>query len=173
MHTLNWIELFMRELLLLRHAKSSWTDPTLADHQRPLNPRGRNAAPRIGSLVRKLELLPDLILSSDSVRTRETVELFNSTAECHADVRFLPELYHASHQELLECAQTCEEAHRVMLVAHNPGMEDLYESLSGEFQAFPTAAFAAFRIDIENWSQSIGCEKVTPLGLWRPKELPD
>ena len=163
----------MRELLLLRHAKSSWKDSSLSDHQRPLNARGRAAAPRMGTLVRQLELLPELILSSDSARTRETVELFVESAQCDAEIQFLPELYHASSQDLLECAQSAGGVHRLMLVAHNPGMEDLYERISGEHEPFPTAALAAFRFNINDWSHQPSRGQAALIGLWRPKELPD
>ena len=60
-----------------------------------------------------------------------------------------------------------------MLVAHNPGMEDLYQTISGEYEPFPTAAFAAFRFNINDWSHQPSRGKVALIGLWRPKELPD
>ena len=163
----------MRELLLLRHAKSSWDDQSLADHQRPLNKRGRRDAPRMGAMIHQQKLLPELVLCSDSMRTRETVQLLIDAANCEAEIRFMPELYHASAKELLECSIMGGASSRLMLVAHNPGMEDLYEMLSGEHEPFPTAALAAFRLDIQDWSEvspGVDCELI---GLWRPKELLD
>ena len=162
----------MKELLLLRHAKSSWNDSQLHDHQRPLNARGRGDAPRMGSLLKRLELLPEAILSSDSARTRETVDLLLDGADCTIPTTYLPELYHAAPGELLACAREAAEEKRIMLVAHNPGMEDLQERLSGEYEPFPTAALAAFRLRLEDWSSLTADVEAERLGLWRPKELP-
>ena len=162
----------MLELLLLRHAKSSWNSPANSDHERPLNPRGRAAAPRMGELCRELDLVPDLVLSSDSARTRETFDLFAQSAGFAGEVRFLPELYHASASVLLESLADAGPARRPLLLAHNPGMEDLFERLSGEYERFPTAALAAFQLAIDDWHTPIRRDVCQPAGLWRPKELP-
>ena len=132
----------MFQLLLLRHAKSSWDSSANSDHERPLNPRGRRAAPRMGRLCRELDLLPDLMLSSDSARTMETVKLFTTACETEIETRFLPELYHASPSRLLDAASSAGRSRRLMLVAHNPGLEELVERLSGESHRFPTGSLA-------------------------------
>ena len=162
----------MKELLLLRHAKSSWDDPRLADHQRPLNARGRRDAPRMGALMNELQLLPEAILSSDSARTHETVERFLGAAGGEIPATFLPELYHASAGALLAAARNAPGVDRVMLVAHNPGMEDLQEILSGSYEPFPTAAIAAFRLELDDFADISADVAAERIGLWRPKELP-
>ena len=163
----------MPELLLLRHAKSSWSTPANSDHERPLNDRGRTAAPRMGELCRTLDLVPDLILCSNSVRTMETHDLFAAAAEFSGEVRFLPELYHATASELLEALGEAGPASRVLLLAHNPGMEDLFERLSGEYEPFPTAALAAFKLAINDWNSPVTRERSQLIGLWKPRELPN
>ena len=163
----------MLQLLLLRHAKSSWDSPADSDHERPLNPRGRKAAPRMGRLCRELGMLPDLMLSSDSARTMETVKLFTAACETEIETRFLPELYHASPSRLLDVASSAGQARSLMLVAHNPGLEELVERLSGEHQRFPTGSLAAFDLDIQKWNTTPAPTNSRLKGLWRPKELTD
>lgn len=152
----------MHELLLLRHAKSSWSEPTKTDHERPLNARGRAAAPLMGRLLRDLDLLPDLILSSDSTRTRETVHLLTEAAGIECDPIFLSSLYHTTPATILACVDEHPDANRILVVAHNPGLQELVSAFAGVITGFPTAALAHFEFDGDN---------VTLRGLWRPKEL--
>jgi len=111
-----------KHLLLLRHAKSSWDDPALADHDRPLAPRGRRAARAIGSFLSDHEIPISLVLCSSARRARDTVEL----AEPAGELQIEEALYGASAGELLERLRRLpEEADVVMLVGHNPSIEQL------------------------------------------------
>ncbi len=163
----------MKTLLLLRHAKSSWSDPALRDFYRPLNKRGLKAAPLIGRFMRKRKLRPDLILSSPANRARQTTELVVEAAGLETEPRFNESLYEASAVQLLEIvSQVGDDAGEVMLVGHNPGLEDLLVSLTGEARRMPTAALARISLDIERWSE------VRETGgqlewLVKPKELVD
>ncbi|MGZ4665567.1 MAG: SixA phosphatase family protein, partial [Frankiaceae bacterium] len=109
-----------RRLLLLRHAKSDWSDPGLADIDRPLAPRGRRAAAVVGAYLREHALLPDLVVTSPSARTRETIERLDLgplSVEADGDV------YGAGEEELLERLQAVPGGIRtLMLVGHNPGI---------------------------------------------------
>ena len=133
-----------KRLLLLRHAKSSWDDPALADHDRPLAPRGRKAAKRIGEYLRRQETAVSLVLCSTARRARETVDLVAPGGRIEMESG----LYGASAGQLLEhLRRVLEEATTVMLVGHNPAMQDLLVSLVREpgdlaAQKFPTAALA-------------------------------
>ena len=127
----------------------------------------------MGRLCRELDLLPDLMLSSDSARTMETVKLFTAACEAEVETRFLPELYHASPSRLLDAASSAGRSRRLMLVAHNPGLEELVERLSGESHRFPTGSLALFDIDIEQWNTTPSPKNSRLNGLWRPKELDD
>ena len=146
----------MRQLLLLRHAKSSWDDPKLPDHARPLNPRGRRAAESVREVLAGLELRPDLVLVSSARRTLQTVEALEPWDQAPA-VEPLDALYLASAPDLLATLQQgAREAECVLLVGHNPGLHDLALLLSGPGsdpaelarleEAFPTASLAVLQI---------------------------
>ena len=85
----------MKTQLVLRHAKSSWNDPALDDHERPLNKRGRRDAPRMGELVREYGLIPDVVISSDAVRARLTAEAVAEAARYAGEILLDPHLYMA------------------------------------------------------------------------------
>lgn len=161
----------MKTLLVLRHAKSSWDDPALDDHERPLNGRGEEDAPRMAQLAREEGLAPELIVSSDAVRTR-------LTAAAMADAtggRILldPRLYHASATAILAAVRSVVEhdVTTVMVVGHNPGLEELIALLTGELEPLPTAALAQIALPIERWSTLDTATRGTLIGVWRPKEL--
>jgi phosphohistidine phosphatase len=133
-----------KRLLLLRHAKSSWDDPTLADHDRPLAPRGRKAAKLLGAYLRREQIPVSLVLCSSARRARETLEL----VEPPGDVQIEQQLYGASAERLLKrVRQLPETRDAVMLIAHNPGIQDLTVCLTSDDgdvaeQKFPTGALA-------------------------------
>jgi phosphohistidine phosphatase len=118
-------------LYLLRHLKSSWDEPGLADRDRPLAPRGRKAGKKMARHLLDTGAAPDLVLCSPAVRTRETFAAVRS-AIGDPEARFLPELYAASHDELLAALRRVEPGIRsVLLVGHNPGLHDLALALTG------------------------------------------
>jgi phosphohistidine phosphatase len=152
----------MRTLYLLRHAKSSWASPLLDDFERPLNKRGREAAPRIGRLLRKREMIPDLVLCSAARRATETWELAGQAIGRDLPVKVYRGLYLASAGKILDIVRrAADEAESLLVVGHNPGMERCAAQLVGpgsdagalaELEAkYPTAAVAAFTFDAEKW----------------------
>lgn len=144
----------MKTLLLLRHAKSSWKDTNARDFDRPLNQRGLKAAPAIGRLIRKRKLQLDLVLSSPAERARQTTQLVFEAAGLKTELRYDERIYEASAERLFEIvSQIDDEADVVMLVGHNPGLEDLLATLVGEGRSFPTAALAHIALDIEKWNK--------------------
>ena len=162
----------MKELLILRHAKSSWKEPGLTDHDRPLNGRGRRDAPRIGRLVRDTEILPDVILCSTARRARQTVELLVEASSCTAEVHSDRGLYLAGPDGYLELSSALPERwERAMVVGHNPGLEELVTLLTGEDATLPTAALARVGLAIESWSELAGGAGGQLLRLWIPREL--
>ncbi|MDE2719548.1 histidine phosphatase family protein [Candidatus Palauibacter polyketidifaciens] len=163
----------MKTLLILRHAKSSWDHPGLRDHDRPLNPRGRRDAPRLGRFMAEQDLVPDRIVSSTAVRARTTAEL--AAAEFGADVEIETtyDLYGASPDGYIEVAEAMGgTAERLMLVGHNPGITSLVWHLTGEGEYMPTAALAAVELDIDDWTELRSARRSRLIGLWRPKALP-
>ena len=162
----------MKTLLVLRHAKSSWNDPVLDDHARPLNKRGQRDARRMGELVREYGLIPDVVLSSDAVRARLTAEAVAETARYVGEILLDPHLYMASPADILSLLPTVREnAETVMIVGHNPGFEKLVEQLTSERHDLPTAALAQIGLPIDQWRDLKLSIRGTLVGLWRPEEL--
>ncbi len=163
----------MKTLILLRHAKSSWKDSDVADHDRPLNNRGKKTAPQMGRLLSKEGLVPDLILSSTAVRARETAKAVAKASSYKGPTELLESLYLATAGKLLSEARshTPDSVGRLVLVGHNPGMEDLAEILSGKREGFPTAALAVFEVGIDRWEAlELGVE-TRLVKVYRPKEI--
>jgi phosphohistidine phosphatase len=161
----------MKTLYLLRHAKSSWKEPGLEDFDRPLNDRGRAAAPLVGRFIRKRQLTVDLLLSSPAARARQTAALVREAAGLSAEVLYDERIYEADAERLLEVvSQAAESADALMLVGHNPGMEELLGTLTGERREMPTAALACVVLDVEKWGKTrAGAGRLE--WLVRPKEL--
>ena len=165
----------MKTLLILRHAKSSWKNAGLADHDRPLNKRGEQDAPRMGSLLREQGLIPDLIISSSARRARMTAEAVVEESGYNGEVRFSRELYGAGPEAYLEALQILDDKHLcVMIVGHNPDLEELLEILTGDVEVLPTAALAQVELDIDLWHElSFETDELQGklIALWRPREL--
>lgn len=153
----------MKRIYLLRHAKSSWDDLSLRDHDRPLNTRGRKAAPRIGKLLRKRGWLPDLVLCSSAARAAETWELAAAELKAAPPEKHLKTLYLATPSQLLRALQRSPaDCESVLLVGHNPGLETLAIQLAGAgsdrkalarlHEKYPTGGLAVFELDAERWS---------------------
>ena len=153
----------MIRLLLLRHAKSSWDDAELADHDRPLNKRGTNAATAMGGYIKSRKLKPDLVLCSDSVRTRATLALvLRELKGGPPPVIYSNELYLANPRDLLVRLRNIRKKTKtVMLVGHNPGMHALALKLVGggnrkALQAlamkYPTGGLAIIDFDENDWA---------------------
>jgi phosphohistidine phosphatase len=161
----------MKTLLILRHAKSSWAGHT-GDHDRPLNDRGRRDAPRMGELMRTEELLPDLILTSTAVRAHTTARLVADAGGFEGSIESLRSLYHGATEDFLSALRTVPDSvERVLVVAHNPGLEELLDELTGEDEVLPTAALAQVALPVARWSQLRANGTGELLNLWRPREL--
>ena len=162
----------MKTLLILRHAKSSWEHSELTDHDRPLNKRGKRDAPRMGKLLRVQGLVPDLIISSTAKRARSTAKIVARKSGYKEEVELTSAFYLASPREYISVLRMLSDDYgRVMVVGHNPGMEELVEKLTGEPEIMTTAALAHVLLPIDQWSQ-LGEETAGELvHLWHPREL--
>lgn len=141
----------MIELILVRHAKSDWGDPALADRDRPLNVRGTRDAPVMAGRFAESGVGVQRLLSSTAVRARTTAEIFG--AVLGVEVELDPELYLASAATLLAKA-AATSAPSVMLVAHDPGLSDLAARLSdGGIEHLPTCAVARFSWKVASWDE--------------------
>jgi len=139
-----------KELLLLRHAKSSWDDPGLADHDRPLAPRGRRASGLIATYLRERSIAPAQVLCSSSARTRETLERISAEFGDGVEVEIEQGLYAASAGDLLaRLRRVSDDVESLMVIGHAPGLPELARRLAGRGTGlerlqgkFPTAALA-------------------------------
>ena len=162
----------MKTLLLLRHAKSSWKDDNLDDHDRPLNKRGKREAPRMGQLLKDENLLPDLIVCSSARRCRKTAEHVIQNSGYRGETRITSELYEAGAVPLRQILARMPDAQQsVLLIAHNPGMEELLESLIGVYTPLTTAALAQVELPIRHWRDLSDNTRGRLVNLWQPREL--
>ena len=164
----------MKYLLILRHAKSSWDDESLDDHERPLNARGKRDAPRIGRLLREENWLPQLVLCSTAVRARKTWARVSKAAGYDGPVAMQGLLYLASPSVYVDCLRSVRDDVQVaMVVGHNPGLEQLLFQLTGADEPMPTAALAVVELPIESWHDLSDVTRGKLITLYRPKELDD
>lgn len=149
----------MKTLYILRHAKSSWVDNSLADFDRPLNERGLNAAPFIGEVMARKGIQPEVIISSPAKRAMHTAELVKEASGSNSPIQYDERIYEASpHALKLVISQIGEKIDSAMIVGHNPGIEGLIKYLTDRSESMPTAALAAISLDIAGWdSVTAGC----------------
>jgi phosphohistidine phosphatase len=144
----------LRHIVVIRHAKSSWDDPSVADHDRPLSKRGRKALARLRDHIEALELRPDLVMCSSSRRTLETLAGIRPALGRKARVESDSTLYGASAEQLVtELRRLDDQVVTVFLIGHNPGVADLVELLAADpatgeaaIDTFPTAAVAVLSV---------------------------
>ena len=128
-------------LLLMRHAKSSWSDQDMSDHERPLNERGQRAATAMGAALTARGFAPDIIWSSDAKRTRETAMRLIRAIPGAQTINYSPDFYHASAETVLRiCGQSVEPDKPLMLLGHNPGWAELHSYFTGQRHDYPTGA---------------------------------
>ena len=173
----------MRRIHLLRHAKSSWDDAGLADHDRPLSSRGEEAGRKLGAWIVERGVHPQLVLCSTATRARRTLELVLPSLEAVPSgayqpvVAFEAGLYHASADSLLQRVQTLDaDLEDVMLVGHNPGLQDLALRLSAPSSErkriaakLPTGALVTIELADEWYSVGFEGGRIAALAL--PREL--
>ncbi len=171
----------LRELWLLRHAKSAWDVPGLDDHDRDLAPRGLEAAPRMGRRMAELGLVPDLVLCSTARRARRTWDLVAAELPRPAEVRHLESLYLASPAVLLRAVRGQPDSiRRLLLVGHDPGLhrlalllvgaDDPEARASGLVAKFPTGALCRIGLEVEGWA-AVEAGRGRLLAFLKPREL--
>ena len=161
----------MLTLYLLRHAKSSWDYASQQDFDRPLENRGRKAARLIGEFIEEKGIDFDLVLVSTAARTRETIALIRERAKFAGEVRYDERIYEATASRLLQIiAQIDDVRESVLLVGHNPGIEELLALLTGEQHRVTTANLAKINIEATKWSANL-TNNGTLEWIIRPKEL--
>ncbi len=161
----------MRTLVLMRHAKSDWKKPGLADHDRPLNARGRRAAPLMAGKLRDEGISVDVILASSACRVQETLELMRPIWGSEAELLTAQALYLASPALIAEQIHALHDAWMsAMVVGHNPGMAGLVCHLAKRNLEMPTAAVVVFTSNVESWSRSVAADWQLK-AYWKPRNL--
>ncbi len=164
-----------RTLILTRHAKSSWDDPTLDDFDRPLNGRGRKSAVAIGAWLRGKDHVPDEVIVSGARRTVETWGRMAADMPADITMRSEPALYHAGVEAMLGVLRTAREP-AVMLVAHNPGIAEFAARLvrnppdHARFHDYPTGATTVMEFDAQAWTD-VDWGTGEPIAFAVPREL--
>lgn len=143
----------MRELILIRHAKSDWSNPLLDDFERPLNKRGSKNAPFMAKILKKELQKPDLIISSPSFRTKLTLEYFLKEFEYKGEVIFEKSIYEAPFENLLKVIKNIDDKYKtIFLIGHNPGLNDLANFLLGSFEDnIATSGVLKIDFDTNSW----------------------
>jgi len=161
----------MKTLLLLRHAKSSWKQPNQADHERPLNKRGKKEAPKVGKYLKEKDLIPDLILSSTARRAHDTAQAVAEECSFEGQIDLYQDLYlsePACYLDILHCLP--DDAKRVLVVGHNPDVEELLTLLTDVSEHMTTAALAVVDLPISSWQELSEATDGRLQILWVPRE---
>ncbi len=153
----------MKQLYLLRHAKSCWKDMSLCDHDRPLNKRGKKASAKIGSKFAEMSMAPDLVLCSTAVRASETIDRVLKAGNLDWNIQHEPKLYGASSDTILSLVHKHgANVDKLMIVGHNPGLADVAFALSCRgkpslfermYKKVPTGSFITLYFDVNCFSE--------------------
>jgi len=161
----------MKTLLILRHAKSSWKQPDQADQDRPLNKRGKKEAPKVGDYLKENDLIPDLILSSPARRAHDTAQAVAEACGFDGQIDLYQDLYlsdPACYLDVLHCLP--DDARRILVVGHNPDVEELLTLLTDVSEPMTTAALAVVGLPISSWQELSEATDGRLETLWSPRE---
>jgi phosphohistidine phosphatase len=159
-----------KTLLVLRHAKSNWNDNSLTDHERPLNKRGRNQGSKMGKLLKELDLIPDYILSSTAKRAIDTSELIVEFSGFKGKINSDSSLYHQTSEQYIKVLADIPDIYsKVLIVGHNPSIENLIEKLTNRIELMKTCYLARIDINIKSWKDITSeRDKSVLIDIWRP-----
>jgi phosphohistidine phosphatase len=146
----------MKTLYLVRHAKSSWKYPNLDDFERPLNKRGRKNASFMGSILKKLKVAPDLVISSPANRAATTARIIADTIDYPLEkIHYNETIYGSSEYELIQVIQQLDDAvTEAMLVSHNPALTDLANTIADTaISNIPTCGVFSVNLNISSWAK--------------------
>lgn len=152
-----------RRLYMIRHAKSSWNNPSVSDFERVLNDRGERDAPMMGNVMKKLDIIPDVIISSTAKRAAQTAKkIATAIGYDIKNIKWIEKLYHCSPQVFEEVIYELDEnVSTVFIVAHNPGITDFVNQLSQSFRLdnMPTCGIIGAEFALSNWNEFSSVEK--------------
>jgi len=145
----------MKTIILVRHAKSSWKNMMLADHDRPLNPRGKQNAPEMGRRLKSRNILPELLLASTAKRAKSTAKMIAKEIGYMDKVMKSKSLFHAGTSEIIKIIQSLDNRFSVvMLFGHNPGFTSCANALTPSMiENIPTCGVVSIEFDIQTWKE--------------------
>jgi len=162
----------MKKLLLMRHAKSSWKNVGLPDHQRPLNKRGERDALRMGEYLQEQGITLDAILCSTAVRARATADGMLKKYTFEGEVQYFDDLYHADPETIVTVLnQLADDTGSAMVIAHNPGLDEFLEIMCDEYEHMTTSCVASISFPIKRWIDLRPVIKGELLHFWKPREI--
>ncbi len=146
----------MKNLILLRHAKSAWDDPFLQDHSRPRADRGLRDAPQMAQRLKRKKIFPDGVISSDAERAKSTFLITCDFLKCkNSPIIFTHDLYHASAQSILKVIRTADNSWETLFVfGHNPGMNEFIWKTGGTIENLPTCGQYGLKFNVEKWESA-------------------
>jgi phosphohistidine phosphatase len=163
-----------KTLLLLRHAKSSWKKLNIIDHDRSLNKRGKKDASEMGKLIKELDILPDLIISSPAKRALDTAKLIADNCKYKKNIEKNPLLYASTIENYIDVICMVSDHHKkILVVGHNPTIEELVNKFINRMEMIPTCTLVQFSLNIKSWRLLDGLNDadVNVIRILRPKEL--
>jgi phosphohistidine phosphatase len=165
----------MKTLLLMRHAKSSWKESNIPDHDRPLNRRGKHDAPLMGKLLRDQKMNLDLIISSTALRAETTANFISKAVRYKGEIILDKSIYNAEPRDLLTLLSNCsDEYNSILLVGHNPTVEETVQMLTNTPEiTMGTCAIAHLTLAVDAWTDLKGKQTFSSRlkNFWTPKEL--
>jgi phosphohistidine phosphatase len=165
----------MKTLLLMRHAKSSWKESNIPDHDRPLNRRGKHDAPLMGKLLRDQKMNLDLIISSTALRAETTANLIAKAVRYKGKIVLDKSIYDAEPMDLLTLLSNCSgEYNCILLIGHNPTLEETVQMLTNSPEiTMATCAIAHLTLSIDTWTDLKEKQTFSSKleNFWTPKEL--
>jgi phosphohistidine phosphatase len=162
----------MKTLILMRHAKSTWTHEIKDDRDRPLAKRGQKDISAIGHLFKEEKLMPQVMLLSPAARVRQTADLLVDKIGFQGDEYILNSLFMGEVDAYVkELRRVPDEAEVVLVIGHNPSLEGLLQMLTGEVQSMPSAGTACLAVEIDTWKEFSGNCPAKLICFWKPKEL--
>ena len=176
LNSFNGRALRVKNLLLIRHAKSSWNDTTLSDRDRPLNKRGKRDAPAMGMLLKNAQLSPDLMLSSPATRAHKTARKIAKAVGYDPDrIVIREEIYLQGVSGLLDVLGGLDDTNqRIYLVGHNPELTELANQLTGaEIEYIPTCGIVSVEFDVDSWRDCVGTKGRVSLFVRPAKDKKD
>ena len=163
-----------KTLLLLRHAKSSWKNLNIVDHDRPLNKRGKKDAPKMGRVIKELDIVPDLIISSTAKRAIDTAKLIAENCKYQKNIEKNPLLYASTLENYIQVISMVSNYHqKVLVVGHNPIIEELVIKFINRMEIIPTCTLVQLNLNVESWKLigELKYKDVNLIRILRSKEM--